>query len=77
MACKPRLSMCDFEDSSRMVLQALSVSFPRAIASFSRNPDFKKLGISKGPGKKDGQHREYNVVSMGIRPHVAWMINGD
>ena len=60
-----------------MVFQALFVSFLRAVASLFGNPDFKRLGISKGPGKKDGKHRDSMVDSMGIKPHVAWIVNDD
>lgn len=69
--------MCDFEDSSRMVFQALFVSFPRAVASLSGKPDFKRLGISKGPGKKDRKQCDSMVDSMGIKPHLAYIINDD
>ena len=31
--------------------------------------------MSKGPGKKDGKHRDLMVCCMGRRPYVALMIN--
>lgn len=69
--------MRDFEDSSRVVFQTLSVSFPRVMASLSGKPGSKRLGISKGVEKKDGKHHDSTVGSMGMRPHVTWITNND
>ena len=60
-----------------MVFRTLFVFFPRAVASLSGKPDFKKLGISKGPGKKDRKQRDSMVDSMGMKPHAAYIINDD